>query len=835
MNKSVFSRLISSFVPLVVVTFSALIIVASIVSTNAQKSNAYQYGTAMAAEYANGFNAELQADQALGRTMAQMMESNSTQNRQEVMNALKNLLDQHPEVVGTYVGYEANAFDGKDASFAGGQGTDATGRFIPYWNRLTGNLTLDPLADVDTSDYYLIPKRTKADSVIEPYLYEGVLMTSFISPIMKPDGTFIGIAGADTSLASWDKRVQQIKSFDTGYAWLVSNTGIFISAPDKSFIGTKTLADLAKEKSNQQLTQLAGQIQAKKSGFVETTDPFTGKNVVMFYAPIDTGGWSLVNVVPVNEMMASANSLRNILIAIGVFTLLLINGIIFVFSRSFAKPIIEVWRAASKIADGDLDVQLNINQQDEIGRMAIDFQRMVAYLSRMANSAQRIARGDLSEKITPQSERDVLGNAFAQMVANVRSSVTRVAENASSLGAASGQLASSAEQAGQATSQIAATIQQVARGTSQQTESVTRTASSVEQMSRAIDGVARGAQEQAQAVARTAEITHELTNAIQQVTSNAEAGAKGSEQAAQVARSGTEIVHATIQGMETIQEKVALSSQIVQDMGVRSERISMIVETIEDIASQTNLLALNAAIEAARAGEHGKGFAVVADEVRKLAEKSAQATKEIGGLVKEIQSTVADAVEAMQAGSTEVERGVGQAKQAGLALSEILGAAETVNRQVGEIATEAKHMSHLSDELVAASDGVSAVVEENTAATEEMSAGAAEVTQSIENIASVSEENSAAVEEVGASAEEMSAQVEEVTASAQALSEMAQALQAIVAQFNLTGEDVQASKNSLPAKPTARYSEPGTPLNGNGHEREVFEEDLRFVKSALKN
>jgi len=223
----------------------------------------------------------------------------------------------------------------------------------------------------------------------------------------------------------------------------------------------------------------------------------------------------------------------------------------------------------------------------------------------------------------------------------------------------------------------------------------------------------------------------------------------------------------------------------VQEMGKRSEEIGAIVETIQDIASQTNLLALNAAIEAARAGEHGKGFAVVADEVRKLAERSSLATKEIGGLIKRIQGTVAEAVLAMDEGAKEVESGVALANEAGSALGSILAAAEKVYTQAKEAGEAAKLMNVASDELLEAVESVSAVVEQNTASTEEMSAGASEVSQAIENIASVSEENSAAVEEVSASTEEMSAQVEEVTASAQSLMEMAKELQAVVALFKL--------------------------------------------------
>ena len=483
---------------------------------------------------------------------------------------------------------------------------------------------------------------------------------------------------------------------------------------------------------------------------------------------------------------------RILILIFAVFAVLVGLGITIFMSGRIAKPLGTVAKLSLNIGVGNLNRQVDqhiktkiASQKDETGEVGKGLLAIENYLQDMVAVAGRIAEGDLTVQVNPRSDEDELGLAFARMVANLRQSVGRILESASGLGEASQLLANTSVQAGEATGQIAATIQQVAQGTAQQTASVTKTAASVEQMSRAIDGVARGAQDQSQAVAKVSAITAQLNKAVEQVAANALAGRQGSKMAAQVAQDGALQVNATIAGMQTIKVKVGVSAEKVKEMGAHSEQIGVIAELIHDIASQTNLLALNAAIEAARAGENGRGFAVVAVEVRKLAERSSGAIKEIAGLIKGIQVTTAEAVKAMEEGAREVEQGVREANSSGQSLTEILKAAVEVSRQVDQIAQAAQNMQGLSKELEEATDSVGAVVEENTAATEEMTAGSSEVNESIENIASVGEQNSAAVEQVAAASEEMSSQVEEVSASAQSLAEMALNLKEVVAQFRL--------------------------------------------------
>ncbi|HVN55566.1 MAG TPA: methyl-accepting chemotaxis protein [Anaerolineaceae bacterium] len=647
-------------------------------------------------------------------------------------------------------------------------------------------------ANVAERQYFkdaIIGKETVSDPVISKGTGNVILV--FATPV-KSKEKVVGVLGGTVPVKLiGEDLLGQLELGKTGQAYLINQAGLIVT-PLKYDAELK--AACGKDSVVLQCsidTYASQQIQAGKDGVAEYRD-FRGKPVIGAYRWIPALRLGLVVEQEQSEALAAVNRLVTTSIAFGLVVILIVSLLAILITRSIVQPIRQMAHSADLLGEGKIRQQIEFERKDEVGVLANSFRRIIAYQTEMAEAARKIAAGDLSVTVKPQSNEDELGLSFAKMLARLRETVGQIAENARSLSAASTQMATSAAEAGSATNQIAATIQQVARGAAQQTDASTRTAAAVEQMSRAIDGVARGAQEQASAVGNASQLTNQLSQAVHHMAQAAQDGAEGGNAAAQASKEGVKIVENTILAMQGIKTKVGLSAQKVEEMGQRSGQIGLIVETIDDIAGQTNLLALNAAIEAARAGEHGKGFAVVADEVRKLAERSSAATKEISALIVGIQKTVEEAVAAMKAGAQEVENGVAAANQAGAALNKIQATAEQVYQgSSGSIAIANKAIQ-AAEELVGAMDSVSAVVEENTAATEEMSANSGEVTQAIDNIASVSEESSAAVEEVSASTEEMSAQVEEIGASAQSLAAMAQSLREVVNQFVLLEESGEA-------------------------------------------
>lgn len=447
------------------------------------------------------------------------------------------------------------------------------------------------------------------------------------------------------------------------------------------------------------------------------------------------------------DMRAVKNSSMTLFIVLGVVSILLGAGTGIVFARRISKPIVELTGLSEKMAGGDLTVtKVNVKTKDEIGR---------------------------------------LGNAFNKMLDNMRQLIEQALASARKVAETSQQLSASVEEAAASNQQVSGVVEELARGNAQQNENVSETVNIVGQLANSIEQIANGAREQASNVEQTTEMVNQMVKGIEEVTQNAQQIAEAARQTSEVANKGGEAVGKTVAGMQTIKQTVFNSANKIKELGEHSKQIGEIIEVIDDIAEQTNLLALNAAIEAARAGEHGKGFAVVADEVRKLAERSGKATKEIASLIDSIQKGTKNAVEAMEIGTREVEQGSVLADGAGAALKEIVTTIRAANEQTASITAATEQILASSTAVAKAIDNVAAITEENTAATEEMASGSSRVKTSVDSIAAVARESAKAAKEVASSTENMNASTEEIAASAQALAEMAQELQTVINKFRL--------------------------------------------------
>ena len=391
-----------------------------------------------------------------------------------------------------------------------------------------------------------------------------------------------------------------------------------------------------------------------------------------------------------DKMESAQSTAITLAISFVIGAILLGAFVAFIIARGISKPVSDMAFVAQEISKGDIQHVIEFDSKDEIGALASAFRQLIDYMKELATAAETIAANDLRVEIEPKSERDVLGNSFKMMVENLSSVIRETTENADQLVSAATEIASASEQ--------------MSRGVNDQSDQVNQVSTAIE----------------------------EMTATIVESSKNAGEANEASKSSSESATSGGQLVNDTIQGMQKISEVVRESAESIAKLATSADQIGEIIGVIDDISDQTNLLALNAAIEAARAGEHGRGFAVVADEVRKLAERTGKATGEISDMVKGIQQETETAVSSMEAGTQEVDKGRELADKAGNSLNEIVNVSQQIMDMIGQMST----------------------------ATEEQSAAAEQISKNIERISSVTKETATGAEQSAAAAEQLNRQAE---------------------------------------------------------------------------
>ncbi|HTO34561.1 MAG TPA: methyl-accepting chemotaxis protein [Pararhizobium sp.] len=631
----------------------------------------------------------------LGSVLETMKQAGDV-DRTKADQVIRHMLENNPDVLALWTGWEPNAFDGKDADFVNMTGYDSTGRYVPYWVRggdgKISNTALTDYATAGPGDYYQLPFTQKKTVVIEPYPYaidgKDVLITSVAKPIVI-DGKTVGVAGLDLSLQETSKALAKIHPMGTGFISLVTGAGKIIGHPNAALIG-KGLADGGAETAG--WDQLIASPGIEKEIIAQDGSPHFAIASPVALTPDMT--WYAIVSVPKSTVFAQMNTMMRDAAVTIVLAAVLLALAGWLIARRFIGRISNVIGETARIAQGELQLTLKDSQiNDEIGDLArslevlLENNREKARLEQEAESNRslsederiardrnaakeaadikfavdnlaralaRLADGDVSYRIQQPfvAQFDEVRNDFNSSAEKLQNALVRVSDNARGIDAGANEIRSAADD--------------LARRTEQQAAAVEETAAALEEITTTVKDAAKRAHEAGQLVGRT------------------RVGAE---------RSG-EVVRQAVIAMERIEHS--------------SGQISNIIGVIDEIAFQTNLLALNAGVEAARAGEAGKGFAVVAQEVRELAQRSANAAKEIKALI--------------TTSNQQVEAGVQLVGNTGKALDAIVAEVQEINQHVSAIVESAQEQSSSLQQINTAVNQMDQDTQSNAAMVEETTA-----------------------------------------------------------------------------------------------------------------
>ncbi len=474
------------------------------------------------------------------------------------------------------------------------------------------------------------------------------------------------------------------------------------------------------------------------------------------------------------DLEASLRRIRLVIIALTLLAAVLGGAVAVWAARMIARPLSRAVDFAAAVAAGDLTTRIPVESRDEIGRLAETMNRMAEDLHDAVSKVNVITEqvASAAEQIAASSE---------EILTNVDEQVNATEESSSSL------------------EEIAAQISRVAQNAEALAASVDQTSSSITEMGQSIERTASSAETLGTSVEQTSATIAEMVASINQVARHVEETRGIARAAAEDAEAGGEAVSRSGEGMRRVHHEMMDLKATIDHLLETSDSIGRVSGLIEDIADQTNLLALNASIEAARAGEHGRGFSVVAQEIRRLAERSVEAAREIGGTIGEVAEEVQQVAASARTVAERTEDGIGLADEAGEALEKIVTSAGRTRQLMSEVATATEEQIRAAGQTGEAAEHIQRIADETLIANREQAEASRQIISAVEDMnrqtqdvfAATSEQKKGgdlilrATENISEGARSTRERVQEMTKAARDLSRQASSLSEAVNRFRV--------------------------------------------------
>ena len=652
---------------------------------------------------------------ALGQIMSRFETIKPEDRRYFFNHMLQSIAEENLNVIGVWAIFEPNALDGMDAEFINTEGSDASGRFLSYFYRSEprGKISHEAVVDYDNNgpdgDYYHTSLWTGKEAIIEPFYYEvagtKVLMTSLTVPIIN-NGKTVGAVGADIGLTEIETITETIKPFGTGKTSVFSNAGIIVAHPDSAIRMGENMRDTETDTMGNQLDSLARAITAGEEYDCEAYSALDGLTMTFSVSPFLVGNsttpWSVVISVPVKTIMAPVSRMTTIFIILGIAILGLVTIVILIITRSITSPLKPMAKVFTAIGEGDFTQSLEARSKDEIGD---------------------------------------IGRSLNHTMEKIRELIFTIKSKADALSNTGGDLAANMTQTAEAINRITSNIQNIGDKAITQSASVTETNATMEQMKINIDKLSQHVENQIHSVSESSSAIEEMLANIGSVTRTI----------ANNVEKVNELSEASEYGKLSLNEMI----ENIKEIAKESEGLLTINSLIEDIASQTNLLSMNAAIEAAHAGDSGKGFAVVANEIRLLAQSSSTQSKTINTVIRKIKESM-DKIslstanvlnkfetieEGIQAVSEQIENIRSAMEEQSTGSKQILDAVGQLNDISRHVKGGSMEMLEGSKEVIRESKNLEILTQEISGGMKEMSDGASQINAAVVQVNQISNKN----------------------------------------------------------------------------------------------